>query len=274
MTVPSSMVTYLSQITRRRRTLRPMLPPCIRIDSSMSQKLWTKTLLKTTELCTRPPEMIAPLAMMLSIAMPRAALGVEDELHRRVLQQRRADRPGVVVEIEQRRDAAQVHVGVEVRVDGADVAPVAALAIALAGDGVVEEVVGVDRVAADHRRDHVLAEVVRRAARLRGRRAGPARARRCRRCSCPSTPAPWSGSPGIGLGSAGFSSKPMMRQLLVDLDDAELAGGVARGRRAGRRPCRRRGARGGRPSSGGRPSCRCGRRRRRRRPAASRPGRC
>src|SRR5262249_18979416 len=56
----------------------------------------------------------------------------EDELRGRVVAHRRAHAPLVVVQIEARRDLDEVHLRLPVTVDRADVAPVAAVPVALA----------------------------------------------------------------------------------------------------------------------------------------------
>ena len=87
---------------------------------------------------------------------PAVPLGVH-ELRRRVRRLIGVDRPVPVVEVQDRVDLDQVHAGLEIGVERADVAPVGgALAV------LVAERVGQDpRAARDHRRDDVAAEVVR-----------------------------------------------------------------------------------------------------------------
>ena len=88
--------------------------------------------------------------------LPAAApLGGKDELRRRRLRLRGAQRPFGVVEVELRVDLAQVHAGLEVRIQRSDVAPVLRGLFIL-----VVEPVRVDRRGLNERRDDVLAEVV------------------------------------------------------------------------------------------------------------------
>src|SRR5205814_10256543 len=64
----------------------------------------------------------------------------EHELGRGQRRERRVDRPVHVVEVEDGVDGYEIHVGVEVRVDGSDVAPVAAVAVGRPGHRVAGEV--------------------------------------------------------------------------------------------------------------------------------------
>ena len=86
---------------------------------------------------------------------PAPVVVVEHELRRRRLFHVRAQRPLRVVQVELRVDVAEVHVRLVVGVDGADVAPVLRRLLVL-----VVERVRVDRLAREHARDDVLAEVV------------------------------------------------------------------------------------------------------------------
>ena len=65
------------------------------------------------------------------------------------------DRPVAVVEVQDRVDLDQVHVGLVIGVERADVAPVGGLLAVLVTEGV-----GEDPGVGQHRRDDVLAEVV------------------------------------------------------------------------------------------------------------------
>ena len=99
-----------------------------------------------------------PWQTMLSSAWPRRAvrplLG-EDELRRRQVRLVGADRPIVVVHVQLRIDRDQVHVGLVVGVQRADVAPVGLLLAVLVGEREGEHAMRVD-----HRGDQVVAEVV------------------------------------------------------------------------------------------------------------------
>ena len=67
--------------------------------------------------------------------------------------------PQVVVEVEHRHRGEQVHVRVVVGVDGADVSPVAALAVVLARHHVLGEVVDMRHTGRSQRRDDVATEI-------------------------------------------------------------------------------------------------------------------
>src|SRR5215469_1619084 len=84
------------------------------------------------------------------------AVGIgKDKLRRGILLLPGAQRPGLVVEVEDRRNADEVHVGFVVGVESAHVAPVEGFF------GVfVDEVIGEDAMLGDDARDDVLAEVV------------------------------------------------------------------------------------------------------------------
>src|SRR6266550_3910676 len=84
------------------------------------------------------------------------ALGIgKDKLGWRILVLPGTERPVLVIKIEHRRDADEVHVGFVVGVEGADVAPVEGVL------GVfIDEVVGKDAVLRNDARKNVLAEVV------------------------------------------------------------------------------------------------------------------
>ena len=106
--------------------------------------------------------MMQPGEMTESSAWPqRLPVFGEDELRRRRLRLVGAQRPLRIVEVELRVDLAQVHVRFEVGVERADVAPVLRRLLVL-----VVEAVGVDRRLVNQRRDDVLAEIVRRSARV------------------------------------------------------------------------------------------------------------
>ena len=66
-----------------------------------------------------------------------------------------AQRPGAVVQVEDRRHADQIHVGFVVGVDGAHVAPIQSILAVF-----VDEVVGEDAVLRNDARKNVLAEIV------------------------------------------------------------------------------------------------------------------
>ena len=87
--------------------------------------------------------------------MPVAAGLAEDELGRRILAHARADGPALVVEVEDRRHRAEVHVGVVVGVERAHVAPVESLLLVL-----VDEAVGHHLFLAQQVGQDVVAEVV------------------------------------------------------------------------------------------------------------------
>ena len=111
----------------------------------------------TAPSCARsPPEMIVPAPTTDSCATPpltNLAGGSGAD--------RGADRPALVVEVEDRVHRHQVHVRVVVRVQRPDVAPVAAVAVGGAGHLVVGEVVDVrPSPCADQPRDDVAAHVV------------------------------------------------------------------------------------------------------------------
>jgi len=84
-----------------------------------------------------------------------AAGFAEDELGGRVLVGAGAHGPGLVVEVEYGGYGRDVHVGFVVGLEGADVAPVEGALLVL-----VDEVVGVDLVAAEELGKDVVAEVV------------------------------------------------------------------------------------------------------------------
>src|SRR5580658_9054537 len=79
----------------------------------------------------------------------------EDELGRRVLALVGADGPVVVVEVEDRGDGDDIHVGFVVGLERAHIAPVESFFLVL-----VEEVVGEDAIVADHLGQDVFAKVV------------------------------------------------------------------------------------------------------------------
>src|SRR5438105_11030196 len=84
------------------------------------------------------------------------ALGVgEDEFCGRILMLPGAQRPGAVVQVEDRRHADQIHVGFVVGVDGAHVAPIQSILAVF-----VDEVVGEDAVLRNDARKDVFAEIV------------------------------------------------------------------------------------------------------------------
>src|SRR6267143_1203395 len=84
------------------------------------------------------------------------ALGIgKDKLGRRILVLPGTERPVLVIKIEDRRDAHEVHVGFVVGVEGSDVAPVESVL------GVfIDEVVGKDAVLRNDARKNVLAKIV------------------------------------------------------------------------------------------------------------------
>ncbi len=73
---------------------------------------------------TVPPEMIEPADTIESSAWPAATVVLEDELGRRQLGRAGEDGPVAVVQVERRLHGDQVHAGVVVAVERADVAPV------------------------------------------------------------------------------------------------------------------------------------------------------
>src|SRR6266851_965502 len=79
----------------------------------------------------------------------------EDKFCRRILMLPSAQRPGGVVQVENRRHADEIHVGFVVGVEGADVAPVESVLGVL-----IDEVVGKDAVLGNDARKNVLAEIV------------------------------------------------------------------------------------------------------------------
>ena len=79
--------------------------------------------------------MMLPAQTIESSAMPGPGrLALEHELGRRQRRQRRVDRPLPVVEVEDRVDGDQVHVGVVVGVERPDVPPVGVVPLGLARD--------------------------------------------------------------------------------------------------------------------------------------------
>src|SRR6516164_8338475 len=86
---------------------------------------------------------------------PHAILVGEYEFDGRILLLPTAQRPHLVVEIEDRRDAHEIHVGFVVGVDGADVPPVERFLAVL-----VNEVIGKDAMLGNDSRQDVLAEIV------------------------------------------------------------------------------------------------------------------
>ena len=95
-----------------------------------------------------------------AVADPRrGAIRAVAELGRGQRELQAVDRPLVVVEVEGRHRQEQVHVGLVVGVDRADVAPVAPLVLELAGDLVGGEVVEVRDPGLGEGRDHVAADV-------------------------------------------------------------------------------------------------------------------
>ena len=144
----------------------------------------------------------------------RVGLVAEHELGRRVVRRARADGPAAVVEVELRVNLDEVHLRLPVRVELADVAPVAAPVVVLARDPVGREVVRVDRLPVRHHaRQDVVPEVV---LALVARRVAP-RARRAAsssgRCSCPSRRGTCPGCPASSVGL----------DLLVEGDDPAVA---------------------------------------------------
>ena len=91
----------------------------------------------------------SPPETMESSAWPAAAVVIEDEFGRGVEVAGRAQRPLAVVEIQLRRDRAQVHVGVEVGVQGSHVSPVNRCAGRIARNPVGLKIVGEHLRAAD-----------------------------------------------------------------------------------------------------------------------------
>ena len=87
-----------------------------------------------------------------------AARFAENELGRRILAHPGADGPALVVEVEDRRDRAQVHVGVVIRIERAHIAPVECLLLVL-----VHKAVGHHLFLAQQMRQDVVAKVVLRA---------------------------------------------------------------------------------------------------------------
>src|ERR1022692_1400252 len=85
---------------------------------------------------------------------------VEGELGRWIGVAGTAHGPLTIVEVELGRDLAQIHVGVVVGLDGADIAPVGDGAFRLTGDAVGLEVVSVDGGVAGELGQDVLAEIV------------------------------------------------------------------------------------------------------------------
>src|ERR1700691_5496827 len=79
----------------------------------------------------------------------------EDEFGGRILLLPGVQRPALVVEVEDRRNGNQVHVGFVVGLDGADIAPVGFLFFIF-----VAEIVGEDPVLFDDARNDVLADIV------------------------------------------------------------------------------------------------------------------
>ena len=159
------MCTPLSMIARRTLACRPMSTPSSRIESCTWAKLLTRVLVPRIERSTVPPETIEPWQTMLSSAWPRRAFGAlfgEHELRRRKVGLIGADRPPLVVHVQQRIDRDQVHVGLEIGVQRAHVAPVGVLLAVL-----VAERKGEHAVRVDDRGNDVAAEIVD-AARPRG----------------------------------------------------------------------------------------------------------
>ena len=92
--------------------------------------------------------------------LTHAVTGAVDELRRRQRGHRGVDGPVVVVEVEDRVDRDEVHVGVVVGVHRPHVAPVATVAFGRAGHVVVLEVVDIGVGLADEARDYVATHVV------------------------------------------------------------------------------------------------------------------
>ena len=84
-----------------------------------------------------------------------AARLTEDKLGRRILAHTGAHGPVLVVEVEDRRNRAEVHIGVVISVERADVAPVERLLLVL-----VHKAVGHHLLLAKHIGQNVMAEVV------------------------------------------------------------------------------------------------------------------
>ena len=128
---------------------------------------WTRTPGDRTEWSTIPPAMIAPIDRIDSVDVPPC-----DELGAGVLRQAGVDRPLAVVEVEDRVDRDEVHVGLVVGVEGPDIAPVAAVAVGRARHLVVGEVVDAGVALVGQHRDDAAAHVV---------DASPRRRRPCER---------------------------------------------------------------------------------------------
>src|SRR5579872_319431 len=84
-----------------------------------------------------------------------AVLFREDEFCRGILALVGADRPGLIVQIEDRRDRNDIHVGFVVGFERAHVAPVERLFFVF-----VDKVVGVDAIVVDHFGQNIFAEIV------------------------------------------------------------------------------------------------------------------
>lgn len=79
----------------------------------------------------------------------------EDEFGRGILALMGADGPLFIVEVENRRDGDDVHIGFVVSLDRANVAPIQSFLLVL-----VDEVVGIDAVVVDHPGQNVFAKIV------------------------------------------------------------------------------------------------------------------
>src|SRR5580700_652870 len=79
----------------------------------------------------------------------------ENKFRRRILLLPRVQRPALVIEVENRRDRNQIHVGLVIGLDGADIAPIRFFFFIF-----IPEVVGEDAMLFDNARDDVFAEIV------------------------------------------------------------------------------------------------------------------
>ena len=94
----------------------------------------------------------------------------ENKFRGRILLLPSVQRPAFVVQVEDRRNGNQIHVGFVIGLDGADIAPVGFFFFIF-----IAEIVGEDAMLFDDARDDVLAEIVIWNWDLRRRRSGWAR---------------------------------------------------------------------------------------------------
>ena len=157
---PGATTTFLSMMARRTTAPSPMRTLSMITESSTSAPWSTFTPGEMTERLTVPPEMIEPADTMESNAWPDSPGVLEDELGRRQLGRAREDGPVGVVQVEGRLHGDQVHAGVVVAVERADVTPVTPFDPCAPADVVGVEIVEMGVAALDETRDDIAAHVV------------------------------------------------------------------------------------------------------------------